>query len=96
METEFEGKVMDSTIDYRQEGYHKGFADGRRTGGKINKTFVDNYLSYETQKLSNEDALAFKKAWHEGFADGVIGEISNMVQDEGTLKNDLTVLKEKS
>ena len=26
---------MDSKIDYRQDGYHKGFADGKRTGGKI-------------------------------------------------------------
>ena len=35
---------MDSRINFREEGYHKGFADGRRTGGKTNKTFVDNNL----------------------------------------------------
>jgi len=34
---------MDRKTDYRQDGYHKGFADGKRTGGKINKTYVDNY-----------------------------------------------------
>jgi hypothetical protein len=77
---------MDNRIDYRQQGYHKGFADGRRTGGKINKTYIDNYLKDETQGLSAKDALEFKKAWHEGFADGVIGEISKMVQKEGLLE----------
>ena len=77
---------MEIKINYRQEGHRKGFADGRRTGGKINKTFVDNYLSYETQNLSTKDALEFIKAWHEGFADGVIGEIGKMVQKEGLLK----------
>ena len=76
---------MDNRIDYRQEGYHKGFIDGRRTGKKINKPYIDNYLKDETQVLSAKDALEFKKAWHEGFADGVIGEISKMVQKEGLL-----------
>ncbi len=78
---------MDSRIDYRQDGYHKGFADGRRTGGNIKKTYVDNYLKDETQNLSTKDSLEFMKAWHEGFADGVIGVISNMVKKEGLLKN---------
>jgi len=78
---------MDNRIDYRQEGYHKGFIDGRRTGGKINNTYVDNYLKDETQSLSTKDSLEFMKAWHEGFADGVIGVICNMVTKEGLLKN---------
>ena len=77
---------MDSRIDYRQEGYHKGFIDGRRTGGKVNNTYVDNYLKDETQNLSTKDSLEFMKAWNEGFADGVIGEISKMVQKEGLLR----------
>ena len=77
---------MEIKSDYRQEGYHKGFTDGRRTGGKVNNTYVDNYLSYETQNLSTKDALEFIKAWHEGFADGVIGEIGKMVQQEGLLE----------
>ena len=80
---------MDSRTDYRQEGYHKGFIDGRRTGEKINKTYIDNYLKDKTQGLSTKDSLEFTKAWHEGFADGVIGEINNMVQKEGLLKNDI-------
>ena len=73
---------MDSRIDYRQDGYHKGFADGRRTGGEVKKAYVDNYLKDETQHLSAKDSLAFIKAWDEGFADGVIGVKSNMVKQK--------------
>ena len=77
---------MDSKRDYRQDGYHKGFTDGKRTGGKINKTYVENYLKDQTQSLSPEDSLEFMKAWHEGFADGVIGVINNMETKEVLLK----------
>jgi len=77
---------MDSKTDYRQDGYHKGFTDSKRTGGKTNKTNVDNYLKYQTQSLSPEDSVEFMKAWHEGFADGVIGVINNMDTKEGLLK----------
>jgi len=78
---------MDNRIDYRQEGYHKGFIDGRRTGGKVNNTYVDNYLKNETQSLSTKDSLEFMKAWNEGFADGVIRVTRNMVTKEGLLNN---------
>ena len=78
---------MDNRIDYRQEGYHKGFIDGRRTGGKVNNTYVDNFLKDETQNLSIKASLEFMKAWNEGFADGVIGLISNMVTKEGLVNN---------
>jgi hypothetical protein len=78
---------MDNRIDYRQEGYHKGFIDGRRTGGKVNNTYVDNYLKNETQSLSTKDSLEFMKAWNEGFADGVIRVTNNMVTKEGLLNN---------
>jgi hypothetical protein len=78
---------MDHRIDYRQEGYHKGFIDGRRTGGKVNKTYVDNYLKDETQSLSTKDSLEFMKAWNEGFADGVLRVTRNMVTKEGLLNN---------
>ena len=78
---------MDNRIDYRQEGYHKGFIDGRRTGGKVNNTYVDNYLKNETQSLSTKDSLEFMKAWNEGFADGVIRVKNNMVMKEGLLNN---------
>ena len=77
---------MEIKSDYRQDGYHKGFTDGRRTGGKVNNTYVDNYLKDETQSLSTKDSLEFIIAWNEGFADGVIREISKMVQKEGLLK----------
>ena len=78
---------MDNRIDYRQEGYHKGFIDGRRTGGNVNNTYVDNYLKNETQSLSTKDSLEFMKAWNEGFADGVIRVTNNMVTKEGLLNN---------
>ena len=78
---------MDNRIDYRQEGYHKGFIDGRRTDGKVNNTYVDNYLKNETQSLSTKDSLEFMKAWNEGFADGVIRVTNNMVTKEGLLNN---------
>ena len=81
---------MDSRIDFRQDGYHKGFIDGRRTGGKVNNTYVDNYLKDETQNLSTKNSLEFRQAWHEGFADGVIGAINNMVKKEGLLKNHIS------
>ncbi len=80
---------MESKSDYRQDGYHKGFTDGRRTGGKINKRYVDNHLNDETQSLCTNDSLEFIQAWHEGFADGVIGAISNMVKQEGLLINQI-------
>ena len=57
--------IMDSRIDYRHDGYHKGFIDGRRTGGKINNTYVDNYLKDESRSLSAKDSLEFRQAWHE-------------------------------
>ena len=83
---------MDSRIDYRQDGYQKGFIDGRRTGGKVNKTYVDNYLKDETQSLSTKDSLEFIKAWNEGFADGVIGVLSKMLKVEGLMKNNICEL----
>ena len=69
---------MEIRSDYRQDGYQKGFIEGKRTGGKVNKKYVDNCLNDETQSLCSKDSLEFKKAWHEGFADGVIGLLDNM------------------
>ena len=76
----YEGEVMNMEICYRYEGYQKGLVDAKRTGGKINKRYVDNYLNDETQSLATNDSLEFMKAWHEGFADGVIGTINKMVK----------------
>ena len=78
---------MEIKSDYRHDGYHKGLIEGKRTGGKVNKKYVDNCLNDETQSLCSKDSLEFIKAWHEGFADGVIGLLDNMVKQEGLVKN---------
>ncbi len=85
----YEGEVMNMELCYRDEGYQKGLVEAKRTGGKINKRYVNNYLNDETQSLSTKDSLEFMKAWHEGFADGVIGAISNMVKQEGLVINQI-------
>jgi hypothetical protein len=85
----YEGEVMNREIFYKHEGYQKGLIEGKRTGGKVNKRYVDNYLNDETQNLCTKDSLEFMKAWHEGFADGVIGLINNMVMQEGLVKNQI-------
>jgi hypothetical protein len=80
---------MEIRSDYRQDGYQKGFIEGKRTGGKVNKKYVDNCLNDVTQSLCSKDSLEFIKAWHEGFADGVIGLLDNMVKQEGLVKNQI-------
>ena len=80
---------MEIRSDYRQDGYQKGFIEGKRTGGKVNKRYVDNCLNDETQSLCSKDSFEFIKAWHEGFADGVIGLLDNMVNQEGLVKNQI-------
>ena len=80
---------MEIKSDYRQDGYQKGFVEGKRTGGKVNKSYVDNFLNDETQNLCTKDSLEFMKAWQEGFADGVIGLLDNMVKQEGLVKNQI-------
>ena len=80
---------MEIRSDYRHDGYQKGFIEGKRTGGKVNKKYVDNCLNDETQSLCSKDSLEFIKAWHEGFADGVIGLLDNMVKQEGLVKNQI-------
>jgi hypothetical protein len=80
---------MEIRSDYSRDGYQKGLIEGKRTGGKINKKYVDNCLNDETQSLCSKDSLEFMKAWHEGFADGVIGLLDNMVKQEGLVKNQI-------
>ncbi len=84
---------MEIKSDYRQDGYQKGFVEGKRTGGKVTKRYVNNYLNDETQNLCTKDSLEFMKAWHEGFADGVIGLLNNMVKEEGLLKKQIDDLE---
>jgi hypothetical protein len=69
---------MDSKECYKQDGYLKGFADGRRTGGKIRKAYIENLLKEETRNLSSENSVEFMKGWQEGFTDGVRGLINKM------------------
>ena len=78
---------MDSKRHYRQDGYHEGFADGKRTGGKIKKAYIDNFLKDETQSLPIKDSSEFIEGWHEGFADAVRETLKKMVKKEGLLKN---------
>jgi hypothetical protein len=84
---------MDSRRLYRQDGYQKGFDDAKRTGGKIKKAYIDNFLNNETQSLFDADSLEFKKGWHEGFADGVRGVINKMVKNENVLMSHLYELE---
>jgi hypothetical protein len=86
---------MEIKSDYRQDGYQKGFVEGKRTGGKVTKRYVNNYLNDETQNLCTKDSLEFMKAWQEGFADGVIRLTSNMVKQGGLLKNQNIVIAAK-
>jgi len=72
---------------YRQDGYQKGFDDGRRTGGKVKKRYIENVLNCETQSLSAADSMEFMKGWEEGFGDGVRGVINNMVRKENIIMN---------
>ena len=80
---------MEIRSDYRHDGYQKGLIEGKRTGGKVNKKYVDNCLNDETQSLCSKDSLEFMKAWHEGFADGVIGLLDNMVKQGGLVKKQI-------
>jgi len=80
---------MDSKNHCRDDGYQKGFVDGRRTGGKIKKSYIDNFLKYETQSLSIENSLEFIKGWHKGFADAVRMALNMMVQKEGLVKSQI-------
>ena len=80
---------MDSKNHCRDDGYQKGFVDGRRTGGKIKKSYIDDFLKYETQSLSIEDSSEFIKGWHEGFADAVRMALNMMVQKEGLVKSQI-------
>ena len=80
---------MDSKNHCRDDGYQKGFVDGRRTGGKIKKSYIDNFLKYETQSLSIEDSSEFIKGWHEGFANAVRVTLNMMVQKEGLVKSQI-------
>ena len=78
---------MEIRSDYRHDGYQKGFIEGKRTGGKVNKKYVDNFLKDETQSLSAENSSEYIEGWYEGFTDAVRRELNMMVKQEGLVKN---------
>ena len=66
------------------EEYKQGFHDGKRTGGKTNKRYIENLLKTETQHLSNEEPLDYKMGGQDGFTDAVNGVIkSTVLQEKG-------------
>jgi hypothetical protein len=77
---------MDNKKRYNQDGYHKGFVDGRRTGGKIKKAYIENFLKDETRNLSHDESFEFMKGWQDGFTDGVRGLINKMMNKKDLLK----------
>jgi hypothetical protein len=84
---------MDSKKLYRQDGYRKGFDEGRRTGGKVKKAYIDKLLNNETQSLSDADSMEFKKGWDDGFVEGVRRVINKMVNKESILVKHLYEIK---
>ena len=73
---------MEIKSDYRQDGYQKGFDDGRRTEGKVKEVYINNLLKNETQSLSSENSKEFIKGWQEGYTEAVSGIVSNMMVKE--------------
>jgi len=67
---------------YRQDGYQKGFDEARRTGGKIRRIYLDNYMKTETKNLSTIYSMEFIKGWYEGFTDGVAELMSKLVKKD--------------
>jgi hypothetical protein len=81
-----ERENMDNKSYIRQDGYEKGFVDGKRTGGKINKPYITNLFKKETCSLTTVDSAEFIEGWHEGFIDAVNRSLNMMVQKESLLK----------
>lgn len=71
-----------------QDGYQQGFCDGKRTGGKIKKQYIENLFKSETQNLSAEESLQFKMGWQDGFSDAVRGALKKMVASEHCLRKE--------
>ena len=80
---------MNSEKNYRHAGYQQGIADGRMTGGKINKKYVEFLLETETRNLSNQESHQYKNGWQEGFVDAVRVSTKKMVSQEDYVKKHL-------
>lgn len=83
---------MKSRICYRDAGYQQGFLDGKRTRGKIKKSYIENVFNSETQNLSYQEILKYKMGWQDGFVDAVRGAIKNVVAQENCVKKHLDKL----
>jgi len=73
---------MDKREYYKQDGYQKGFIDGKKTEGKVRQEYIDNYLHTETKYLSTEYTREFIKGWNEGFTDAVAELMSKLVKKD--------------
>jgi hypothetical protein len=73
---------MDNRDYYEQDGYQKGFDEARRTGGKVRKKYIDNYIKTETRNLPTIYAREFIKGWDKGFTDGVTKIMSRLVKKD--------------
>ena len=77
---------MKTTIDYRLAGYQDGFDDGKRTGGKVSKKYIDNLFKCKAQELTADDSCRYVEGWQDGFADGIHGTLKKMVREEDVVK----------
>jgi hypothetical protein len=73
---------MDTGSYYRQEGYQQGIIDGKRTGGRISKRYIENMFSTETNHLSHEESVEYKIGWQEGFDDTVNKAMKRAIEKE--------------
>ncbi|MBW2465970.1 MAG: hypothetical protein JRF02_01595 [Deltaproteobacteria bacterium] len=74
---------MSREKNYKEAGYRQGFADGRITGGKITRKYVDYLLETETRNLSVKDSKQYKDGWQDGFIDAVRGSIKDLIHEDG-------------
>ena len=67
---------------HKQEGYRQGIMDGKRTGGRITKRYMENMFSSETNHLSHEEAAEYKIGWQDGFTDTVNKAMKSVIEKE--------------
>jgi hypothetical protein len=70
---------------HSQEGYRQGFTDGKRTGGRITRRYIENVFQAETKHLSYKESIDYKIGWQDGFTDAVNSSIKSMVENENFL-----------
>jgi len=73
---------MDTRKSYWQDGNQKGFEGAKRTGGKVRQEYRDNCLISETTNLSTTHSREFIEGWHEGFTDGIVAAMSQLIKKD--------------